>query len=471
MNKTTTNAVPKIGLIGLVLLIIVTIDSIRNLPATALFGPGLISLYVIAAIFLLIPGAIASSELTYGWPNLGGIYQWVSLGLGRKMGFIAVWGQWINTLIWFPTILSFVASSIAFVFAPEWGDNPYFLAIAALICFWGLTLLSLYGFKISARAAIFCSIFGLVIPMSFIIVLAILWLISGYPSHIELNAQSILPRFNSLQDWFSLISIMTSFLGFELVAVHITNLKDPQKNFPKAMGIAVVLILFTMIIGSLAIAIILPKDEIVIMHGVAQAFKAFLASYHLTYLLPILIILMALGSLGEMINWLTAPARGMFQASVDGFLPAKFHKKNKAGVETHILIIQACIVSIVCLIFIFLPTLNSAYWFLTNLSVEIYMAVYLLMFISAFLVEYKFPERLRLFHFLRHKSILNLIYIMGMVGCIATLIIGALPPPDIIIQSQARYQLLFWSGLALTFAPIGLIFYRLKPIESHITNK
>src|SRR3989338_2587594 len=102
----------KISLFSLVLLITVSIDSVRNLPSTALFGPKLIFLYLLSSLFLLIPGSIAASEFAYGWPHKGGIFQWVSLGLGTRIGFLAVWGQWVNTLVWLPTILSFVAGSI-----------------------------------------------------------------------------------------------------------------------------------------------------------------------------------------------------------------------------------------------------------------------------------------------------------------------------------------------------------------------
>lgn len=450
----------RIGLFALILLITVSIDSVRNLPSTALFGPELIFLYLASAVFMLIPGSIAASEFAYSFPEKGGIYQWVSLGLGKKVGFFAVWGQWVNTLVWFPTILSFVAGSIAYLFFPSLATNPYYMVGATLVCFWALTFLAMFGFKISSKFAQFCSLFGLILPMGFIITLAILWMIKGHPLQVQFNRHTMLPSFHSMTDWFSLITIMTSFEGFELVAVHMMHMKNPKKNYPRAMFISVVIILFTMVMGSLAIAIIIPSGSIVFVEGVAQAFGAFLSAYHISALLPIMVILMTLGNLGEMINWLAAPARGLFQASGDGFLPARFHKQNRLGAEKNLLLTQAVIVSIVSLIFLLIPSVNGAYWFLTNLSVEIYMGVYFLMFISAVMVEHRFPKRERLHGgLLKNRYALLTVYSLGLTGCVVTLFIGAFPPTNVAIGSPTTYQMLFWAGMFICIAPI-LFFYR-----------
>lgn len=457
---------PFIGLFSLILLITVSIDSVRNLPSTALFGPSLIFLYLVSSLFMLIPGSIAAAEFAYAWPEKGGIYQWVSLGLGKKIGFFAVWGQWVNTLVWFPTILSFVAGSIAFIFFPKWAANQDYIVLATLVCFWILTALALLGFHVTARFATFCSFFGLMLPMAFIIVLAIVWLCTHHPLQVQFTSHTLIPSFHSMNDWFSLIVIMTSFEGFELVAVHMSSVKNPKKNYPRAMFGAVVIILVTMVMGSLAIAIIIPSNSIVFVEGVAQAFGAFLDAYHMKALLPIMVILMTFGNLGEMINWLSAPARGLFQSSEDHFLPPRLHKQNRFGAEKNLLLLQAVIISLFSLIFLLLPSVNGAYWFLTNLSVEIYMVVYLLMFMAAIAVEYHFPHRDRLYGFMKKRSILLTVYTMGVIGCIVTLFVGAFPPTNVAIGSPARYQLLFWAGIVACVIPIFFAYaYRSRKVR------
>ena len=70
------------------------------------------------------------------------------------------------------------------------------------------------------------------------------------------------------------------------------------------------------------------------------------------------------GSIGTMINWLISPAKGLLHAAEFGFLPAFFTRKNKAGVASNILLAQACLVSLVFLVFLLEPSINGFYWFL-----------------------------------------------------------------------------------------------------------
>ena len=103
----------KIGTFALTLLITGSIDSIRNLPATALFGSTLIFFFIFAALFFLIPSALISAELAANVSE-GGVYQWAKRAFGEKTGFLVIWLQWINVVVWLPTILSFIAATAAY---------------------------------------------------------------------------------------------------------------------------------------------------------------------------------------------------------------------------------------------------------------------------------------------------------------------------------------------------------------------
>jgi len=94
----------KMNTFALTLLITGAIDSIRNLPASALFGSTLIFFFIFSAVVFLIPTALVSAELASNTDNNeSGIYQWVRTAFGEHVGFLAIWLQWINNIIWFPT--------------------------------------------------------------------------------------------------------------------------------------------------------------------------------------------------------------------------------------------------------------------------------------------------------------------------------------------------------------------------------
>ena len=87
---------------------------IRNLPATALFGSQTPFFVIAGALFFLIPCALVAAEMSARWTDRSGIYAWIKTIFGNRAGLVAIWLQWINTLIWFPTILSFIASPYAY---------------------------------------------------------------------------------------------------------------------------------------------------------------------------------------------------------------------------------------------------------------------------------------------------------------------------------------------------------------------
>ena len=114
-------------------------DSIRNLPTTATFGWSCIFFYGIAIVAYLIPVAFTSAELATTFPSDGGVYTWVREAFGRKWGFLAVWCDWSENIVWFPTVLVFLATTVAYVFDPDLADNKAFLVTIMLVIFWGTT--------------------------------------------------------------------------------------------------------------------------------------------------------------------------------------------------------------------------------------------------------------------------------------------------------------------------------------------
>lgn len=456
----------KISVLALVLLITGAIDSIRNLPGTALFGSTLIFFFIFSAIVFLIPVALVAAELSSTWSEEeGGIYSWVKHSFGENTAFFTIWLQWINTLVWYPTILSFIAGTVAYLINPELAQNKYYLISVILVIFWSLTLIGLSGLKASAAFAGFCAMLGMILPMGFIILLAVIWIIKGNPIAINMGWSHLLPQWTDSQSWVSLTAIMTSFLGMELAAVHVRNVKDPQKNFPKAMFFSVLLILFTMILGSLAIAFVLPKEKISLVDGVMRAFDNFFQAYHLSYLMPVLVGLLLLGSLGSMINWIISPAKGLLMAAHHDFLPKSMCKLNKHGVASRILILQAILVTCLCSGFLLFPSVNAIYWLFTDLSTELYIMMYVLMFIAAWNLKRKFADVKRPFAIPGGKIGYYLTCILGLLGCTLTLIVGFIPPEQTMdVGGAAHFRKVFSLGILIMLAPAFLLYLRKKMI-------
>lgn len=456
--KKFTGTTKGISLITLALLITSAIDSIRNLPASALFGSSLIFFYIFGAIVFLIPVALISAELSSAWTEESGVYSWVKRALGEKTAFLAIWLQWINTIVWYPTILSFIAGTFAFLINPHLVQNKMYLMAIILGTFWLLTLINLKGIQTSAKFAAICTTIGMLIPMILIISLAIFWIALGKPLQIHPTFHTVLPTLGKTESWISLTAIMASFLGMELACVHVKSVNQPQKTFPKALGISVAIILTTMILGSLAIAFVLPHQKINLVDGVMQAFSNFFHVYHITWMIPVITIALLIGSLGGMVNWIISPAKGLLQAAKNNYLPPILKKENKHGVASNLLILQALLVTVICLAFLLMPSVNGSYWLLTDLSTQLYMLMYCIVFVAALVIKYKFEKKERPFKIPGGKFGMWMVCSLGLIGCLMTLVVGFFPPDGINVGGKGHYEILFSGGMIVMILPV-IFFY------------
>ncbi len=457
----------KISFFSLIILIIAAIDNIRNLPAAALFGTALIFFFIFSAIVFLIPTSLVAAELSAAFPDKGGVYHWVLMAFGQKWAMAAIWLQWINTMVWYPTMLSFVAGTLAYLINPDLAQNKVYLISCILTIFWGLTLINLKGLHISALINNICATMGMILPMILLIILGFIWFLTGKPLQIHLSTMPLIPSLTHSTNWISLIAIMASFVGVELSGVHVKEIHQPQKNFPRAVLIAVIFIFLSMTLGSLSIASVLPEKEISLVSGVMQVFNNFFCAFGLKPLMPILTLFITIGAIGTMINWLISPAKGLLHAAEFGFLPPFFSRKNRAGVAFNILLAQAVLVSLFCLIFLLVPSVNGFYWFLTALSTELYMIMYVLMFCAALRLHYTHSNRPSSFKIPGKGWGMWATALVGLFGCLVTIMVSFFPPENIETGGPIRYLLMICLGNLLTLSPLFLFYlYKKKNLKA-----
>lgn len=458
----------KIALMPLVLLIVASIDNMRNLPAAALCGTPLIFFFVLSAVIFLLPTALVTAELSSGYPNQGGVYQWVHRAFGKHIAMAAIWLQWINTLVWYPTMLSFIAGTFAYMIDPALAENRTYLISFVLCTYWVLTWINLKGIHVSASVNNLCAIAGTAVPLLALIGFGLVKIFSGHPLQIDLHPSQWIPSFGQTTSWVSLIAIMAGFLGMELSGVHVNDVRNPKKNFPRAVLLATLFIFLSMMLSSLAIAVVLPKEDIQLISGIMQVFSYCFASSGFKELTSVVTLLIVLGSIGTMINWLISPAKGLLHAAEFGFLPAFFAQKNKAGVAHRLLLAQASIVTLLCLVLLLEPNVNAFYWFFTAMSTELYMLMYLLLFCAAIKLHYKDTERLGAFKIPCGKWGIWSVCLVGAAGCLLTVFVSFLPPDNVAIADRGRYLLQICAGNVLLLSPL-LFFYHYQSRSSRLT--
>jgi Amino acid transporters len=320
-----------LGLFALAMINVAAVLSIRNYPSMAVYGWSCIGWYVLGAIVFLIPISLAGAELATGWPEGGGVYAWVKQAFGEKGGFVALFCEWSNNLVWFPTVLSFTASTLAFALTPDLAANPWFMFSVMMIVFWGTTAIAYFGEEASTKFSNVGVILGSIIPSLLIIGLGLWWLGSGQKiviPHFTL-AQTV-PTINlSTLPFFATIVLL--FAGMEMAGFHALETKNPQRDFPRAMALSAIIIVICTVLATLAIAIVIPASQLNLASGVMQAIQYFFDAAGIAWLVGPMALLITLGGVVNLAAWLIGPAKGLGIVAEEGNMPPLFDRTNKYG--------------------------------------------------------------------------------------------------------------------------------------------
>lgn len=455
-----------LGIFQIVMINIIAVDSIRALPISAQYGFSLVFYYLIGAIFFFIPSALVSAELGTGWPETGGIYVWVREAFGKKVALVTIWLNWAYNLAWYPTILALIAGTSAYIFNPEMASNKLYIVSITLLVFWLATYANCHGMRISSWISSLSAVLGTLFPMLLIIILGICWVSTGHPSQISFSWESFFPQKDTVNDLAFFSSILFGLLGLEMVATHAAEMKNPIKDYPKATLISVGIILTSLILSSLSIAVVVPSNNISLVVGILQAFSLFWNAFSIPWMTPITAILIILGALGGVSAWVIGPTKGIMVAGKDKLLPRFLEKTNKHGVPTHTLLIQAVIVTLLCITYILMPTVNSSFWLLSIITAQLALVVYIVFFAAAVKLHYHKKEVKRYFKIPGKNTGIWIVCLSGILISFFAICVGFIPPQDINIVNIFYYESLLIGGMiVLSLLPLLFVQFSKKKVH------
>lgn len=448
---------------------IAAICNIKNFPLLAEYGLSIIFFLLLSAIFFFLPVAFVSAELASSFPDKG-VYTWVREGLGPRLGFLAIWLQWIENVIWYPTILSFIAATFSYLFDPELSTNKTYIFFMVLFTFWPTTFMNFLGMRVSGWVSAITALFGTLIPITLIIFLGLWWILSGQPLQIEFSRKALIPDLTSIHQLVLLSGVLLGLAGIEMSAVHAREVQDPRRNYPKAIFLSAGIILLLSIFGALAIAAIVPAHQIELASGSMEAFSLLFTKLNMKWATYGIAAIMTFGALGAMSTWIIGPSRGLLATSENGDLPPIFQKTNKQGMPIAILISQGIIVTILSSVFLFMPSVNSSYWILSALASILYLLMYALMLIAAIALRHKYPHIERVYKVPGGTKGLLAICFLGLTGTTIGFFLGFLPPSQLDTGSLIHFEAFLIGGTAI-FCIIPMIIYSLRKPHWKVQKK
>ena len=460
----------KLSVMTLAIMNITAVVSLRGLATEAIYGLASAFYYLFAAVVFLIPTSMVAAELAAMFANKqGGVFRWVGEAFGAKAGFLAIWLQWIQSTIWYPTVLTFGAVSIAFIgFNPTadaaLASNRLFTLVVVLAIYWIATFISLRGLGWVGKVSKWGGIIGTIIPAALLIILAVIYLAKG--GHNNLNMQeSFLPDLSNFNNIVLASSIFLFYAGMEMMGIHVMEVDNPKRNYPRAIIIGSLVTVLIFILGTFSLGIVVPAKDISLTQTLLIGFDNYFHYLRMSWMGPIIAIALVFGVLAGVLTWVSGPSKGIFAVGRAGYLPPFFQRTNSRGVQRNILLIQGVIVTILGMLFVVMPSVQSFYQILSQLTVLLYLIMYMLMFSAAITLRYKYPKLERPFRLgARGNALMWVLGGLGFCGSLLAFVLSFIPPSQIAVGSSAVWYSVLIVG-AIIFVGIPFIIYAMRKPE------
>ena len=458
----------KLSVMTLAIMNVTAVVSLRGLASEAVYGLSSAFYYLFAALVFLIPTALVAAELAAMFSDKqGGVFRWVGEAFGARTGFLAIWLQWIESTIWYPTVLTFGAVSIAFIGMDQAHDvalasNKFFTLVVVLAIYWIATIISLKGLGWVGKISKWGGMIGTIIPAGLLIILGIIYLATGGHNYMDMSG-SFFPDLSKFDNLVLASGIFLFYAGMEMMGIHVMDVDNPKRNYPKAILIGSLVTVCIFVLGTFSLGFIIPAKDINLTQSLLIGFDNYFRHFHISWAGPIIAIALMFGVLAGVLTWVAGPSKGIFAVGKAGYLPPFFQKTNRTGVQRNILLIQGGLVTLLSLLFVVMPSVQSFYQILSQLTVLLYLIMYMLMFAAAIALRYKMRDTERPFRLGKGNGLMWLLGGLGFCGSLLAFILSFIPPGQIAVGSKAVwFSVLIIGCLVVVIIPF-IIYAMRKP--------
>jgi glutamate:GABA antiporter len=371
----------ELGARDLTLFTIASIVGARWIASAAHAGPGSILLWLLAALFFLIPLSTAVAALTVRHPNAGGMYVWTRADFGPWHGFLCFWIYWMATMIWFPSAAMFYMSAAVYTLGPRYAGlagNRVYLVTASLLAIWIALGTNIVGLKIGKWTENIGAIAAWTLGVMLAITAWLVWQRHGSATHFHL-----LPDFNrdTVTFWASILFGVT---GFEVAGMMGAEIRDPARTLPRAAWLSSIFATLFYAGTTAAVLVITRPEGISDLNGLAQTGETAGAVLSAAWLAPVIALLVLCSALGQFGGLGSSVARMPFAAGVDHLLPAAFARLHPRWSTPWVsMLIFGALASVLLVAIQLGDTIRAAYQTIVSLMVISGFLPYIYIFGSA----------------------------------------------------------------------------------------
>lgn len=458
---------------ALVMMNVTVIASLANDVQQSFYGLSSVTYFLLGGLLFFLPTGLVAAELASGWSERGGIFRWVGEGIGPFAAFSCILILWMQTTFSFGSGISSMASTTFFFVPGDYNGAIQFaeanhsimellpFLIGWLVYYWVVCWLATKGVKVFARIAKYGVLLGTFLPLGVIFILAIVWLAQGNTPNTDLAPAALLPKWEGMTSLALAAGVFFSFAGIDMNAAHIKDLKKPNKQFPTAIFISMILAILVFIVGTIIIAIVIPNKDINLLYTLYATYRTLGATIGFPDLYLIFVYLGMLNSFAALITNLAGPSYMLGQAGRSGYLPKILQNNNKHGMPSRLMYVQMFLMTVIAFVVFLLPNVEGFVALITQAITILYLAYYVLMFVAFLKLRHDQPNRPRGFRVPFGKVGAWVVAGVGTAACVFGIVLALFPPAQIEaeIGSGPLYDIIIIALLAFVFL-ICVVMYR-----------
>jgi amino acid transporter len=433
-----------------VLLFLVTAGvNLQWVATAAASGPVVMVLWIVGMLTMSLPLAWCTIRLARRYPDEGGLYVWSKKAFGEFGGFLSGWTYWMSNLPYFPGVLYFAAGNGLFLAGERYrhlSSSPAYFIVFSLVALAAALWMNLVGLNVARRLnnlGAHARLAG-----AFILIALGVLAYARFGSATAFSAAAVTPHvdLHGLVFWSTIAFALT---GLEAVSFMGGEIHDARRVVPRAIVMAVPIILVIYYLGTLSVLVALPVGQVSGLQGVIDAVAAMEARLGLHGVLRLMAGILLLHSLGSVGAWLGAVARIPYVAGIDRVLPKGFGRLHARWGTPHVALWTQALVTV---LFIFMgqagTSVKGAYEVLVSQMVIIYMVPFLYLYGAAL--------KLRLDETPLARGVTRILATLGLATTSAAIVLSFFPSADEPNKPLAVFKI---AGVTLLMVGSGVVVY------------
>ena len=433
------------SMVALALMNVSIIAGLANDIQQSFYGLSSVTYFALGAILFFLPTALVTAELATGWSESGGIFRWVGEGIGKGWAFLCLVILWFQSSIMLGAGIPSAGATILF-FTPQFSkavkfaENPgVFVGKGGLLLimtgwvlfYWLLAFMSTRGVKAFSNIAKFGVWIGTIIPLALMFILVIVWLCEGHRSNISFAPRHLIPAWNGMSTLSLAAGVLFSYAGIDMNAAHIKNLKNPKKEFPKAIFLSMILAFLIFIVGTLIIAVVIPEKQINVLYTLFAVFRELGSTIGIPWLYMVITWTLICNTISLTVTNFAGPSFMLGQAARAGFLPKSLQSYNKHGMPSKLMYVQCVFMTVFAYLFELLPNVEGFVIMLDQAVTVLYLSYYIIFFTAYLRLKYTQPNRPRAFVIPGGRVGGWITCIVGYICCAFGIVLAIWPPAQV----------------------------------------